>query len=146
MEHSLAAPLTLSSLVIAGGKFYYGVRIVTGSQEGAEAEFAGDVYIKLLGNKASSQVKLGSFLTALESRYDRQHFDDLVIETDQDLGDVLVVTLGNCYDGPDVVIASWFVDFVMIYDFKGQQGEEFPFYHWIGAGDYDSCTSHTSKW
>ena len=71
-------------------------------------------------------------------------YHDMVIETDESLGDVEVVILG---------IISWrksrneYVDFTKVYDFAKNRAEtEFPCYHWIEAAtDGVSTTSSTSK-
>ena len=78
-------------------------------------------------------------------------YDDLVIECSGDLGQIEVVELGNdkglWSTGSNLLGAAWYVDFVVVHNFqqKGQQGQEYPCYHWIGDGDYVTCTANTSK-
>ena len=105
-----------------------------------------DVYITLIGSKASSgKVKIGGWLKALKGGSKRQTFDDLIIESDGDLGVVLVMAVGNKKDLLDDLGAPWYVDFVMVHNFQSSLNEEFPVYHWIGDGDCVTCTAHTSE-
>jgi hypothetical protein len=69
-------------------------------------------------------------------------YDDLIIETEENLGDVEVVNLG--INGRKK--SQEFVDYTKVYDFsKSRKESEFPCYHWI-QGDHDvSTTSATSK-
>ena len=121
------------------------MRIVTGSQEGAGTTDT-DVYITLTGNKASSgKVGISSWLKALKGSTNRRTFDDLIIESDGDLGRVLVVAIGNEKEWFADLGAPWYVDFVMVHNFQSSLNEEFPVYHWIGDGDCVTCTAHTSK-
>ena len=130
---------------IGTGKYYYGARIVTGRCEGAGTKDT-DVYITLIGSKASSgKITVGGWLKALKGSCSRHTFDDLIIESDGDLGQVLVVGVGNEKDLLTILGAPWFVDFVMVHDFQSNLNEEFPVYHWIGDGDYVTCTAHTSE-
>ncbi len=132
-------------IALAANKGYYGIRIVTGKQLSARMSDSG-VYITLIGSKASSgKVYICKWLKIFSQSTSRQSYDDLLIETDQDLGEILVVILGNdeawfCSG----IGAPWFVDFVMIHNFQSKGTDEFPCYHWIGDGDSVSCTAHTS--
>ena len=125
-------------------KNYYGVRIVTGYQVGAGTKDTG-IYITLIGSKASSgKVKIISCLKAFEGTFSRRTYDDLVVECDGDLGEILVVVVGNdamwaCLGTP------WFVDFVTVHNFQSKQNDEFPCYYWIGSHECVSFTAHTSK-
>jgi hypothetical protein len=69
-------------------------------------------------------------------------YGDMVIETEENLGDVEVVNLG--INGRKK--SQEFVDYTKVYDFsKNREESEFPCYHWI-KGDHDvSTTSATSK-
>ena len=121
------------------------MRIVTGSQEGAGTKDP-DVYITLAGDEASTgKVPLSGWLKALKGRFDRRTFDDLIIECDGDLGEVLVVTLGNEGEWLEELGAPWYVDFVTVHNFQSTLNEEFPVYYWIGDRDYVTCTAHTSE-
>ena len=118
---------------------------MTGSAEGAGGDFWKGVYIKLIGRHAESgKVKLTDLLTELEGSFMRKKYDDLVIESDADLGEVLVVVVGN-----HEILSScdplWYVDFVIVHNFQSNTNEDFPCDHWIGPGDHVSCTAHTSK-
>ena len=111
---------------------------MTGSAKDGGDSCDEEVYIRLVGRHAESgNVKLTDFW--------RKKYNDLVIESDADLGEVLVVVVGNehallpFYDPP------WYVDFVMVYNFQSKTNEDFPCYHCIGPGDHVSCTAHTSK-
>ncbi len=71
-----------------------------------------------------------------------------MIETDQDLGTILVVILTNDkgwnWSGID---SPWFVDFVMVHNLHSkEEPDEFPCYHWIGGGRSVSFTAHTSMY
>ena len=41
--------------------------------------------------------------------------------------------------------APWYVDFVIVHNFKSEHNLEFPVYYWIGYGDCVTCTAHTSE-
>ena len=131
--------------MIEPGKFYYGVRIVTGSQAGAGTDDT-DIYITLTGSKASTgKVGISSWLKVLKGNFNRRTFDDLVIECDDDLGQVLMVTLGNDKDWLIQVDSPWYIEFVTVHNFQSTLNEEFPVYYWIGDRDYVTCTAHTSE-
>ncbi|KAL5491869.1 hypothetical protein EMCRGX_G017234 [Ephydatia muelleri] len=122
--------------------FYYGVRIVTG----AEA-FSGtpdsDIYVSLVGSKGCTGKLLivqGWFSSAVST----QSYDDLVVESDKDLGELLVVILGNPQNWMLSAGSAWFVDFVECIDLQTKRKQEFPCYHWINDGDAISFTSKTA--
>ena len=130
---------------VGSTKSYYGVRIVTGCQEGAGGMDT-DVYITLFGSKGhSGKIALSSILAVLKGRFSRRTFDDLVIESDCDLGEILVVGVGNEKEWLADMGAPWYVDFIMVHNFQRNSSDEFPVYHWIGDGDYVTCTAHTSE-
>ncbi len=137
--------LLFSFYYISAHKGYYGIRIVTGKQFLAGTTDT-RVYITLIGKQASSgKVYLSHWLNIFSKPTSRRTYDDLLIETDQELGEILVVVLGNdkgWFLGGDG--SSWFVDFVMVHNFQSKGTDEFPCYHWIGEGDYVSFTAHTS--
>lgn len=125
------------------GHFYYGVRIVTGSET-----FSGtpdsDIYMSLIGSKASTgklNIVQGYFSSAVAT----QSYDDLVVECDKDLGELLVVVLGNPQNWMISAGSAWYVDFVECMDLKNKQKQVFPCYHWINDGDSLTITSKTSK-
>ena len=123
------------------GKFYYGVRIVTGSQKGSSAT-TWDVFFTLTGTKAQSErISLGLFQTlfAMDS-FNKSTYDDMIIETDQNLGDVRIVGVGLRNDMITkwvdfFVDRHWYVEYVSIIDFQNKEAEtQFPCYHWL---EYD---------
>ena len=121
------------------------MRIVTGSQEGAGSSNA-DIYITLTGNKASTgKVKISSWLKALKGNFKSRTYDDLIIESDSDLGHVLVLAVGDDRKRLLEMDSPWYVDLVTVHDFQSGLNEEFPVYHWIGDEDYVTCTAHTSE-
>ena len=101
----------------------------------------------LFGSKASSgKIELSSILTALKGSYNQRTYDDLLVESDGDLGNILVVGIGNEKEWFGDFGAPWYVDFVMVHNFQSNGNDEFPVYHWIGDGDFVTCTAHTSEW
>ena len=88
---------------------------------------------------------MGGWLARLKGTFNVRSFDDFIIESDSDLGDIQVVIIGN--EGSWLGGSSaWYVDFTVVYNLKNDSSEEFPCYHWIGSnGDEVSCTAHTSK-
>ena len=122
-----------------GGKFYYGIRIVTGSQKACSAT-ARDVFFNVTGTKSqSNKMSLGlpQRLVAFKSFQEKTH-DDMIIETDQHLGDIQVVGVGLEYDlitklEDAILDCHWYVDYISIIDFQDKEAEtQFPCYHWIG--------------
>ena len=128
-----------------GTHFYYGVRIVNGSEKLSGTPDT-DIYLMLVGSKATTgRVSIvQGYLTA--SGTSTQSYDDLVVETNKDLGEVLVVTLGNPRNWLISAGSSWFVDFVDVFNLQTKHKQEFPCYHWIDDGDEISFTSKTCKW
>ena len=121
------------------------MRIVTGSQESAGTSNP-HAYITLTGNKASSgKVDISSRLKVLKGTFDRRTFDDLIVESDTDLGVILVVGVGTEKDWLAILGAPWYVEFVVVHNFDSSLNEEFPVYHWIGDKDYVTVTAHTSE-
>ena len=120
-------------------KFYYGVRIVTGSQQACSAK-AQNVFFTVAGTKSqSNRISLG-FIQRLAERdsFQEDTHDDMIIETRQHLGDVQVVGVGLEYDWIAKVTSSllnchWYVNYINIIDFQNNKSEvQFPCYHWIG--------------
>lgn len=120
------------------------MRIVTGSEK-----FAGtpdsDIYVSLIGSRASTG-RLDIVQRWFSSGISAQYYNDLVVESDKDLGEVLVVILGNPANWVISAGSAWFVEFVDIIDLQLNQKQEFPCYHWINDGDEISFTSKTSKY
>ena len=64
---------------------------MTGSDEGAGADFTN---MKLVGSNAESgKVKLTDFVTTMKGSFRSKKYDDIVIESDKDLGEVQVVVV-----------------------------------------------------
>ena len=121
------------------GKCYYGVQIVTGSQNACSAT-ARDVFFAVTSTKSQSdRISLGLLqrLFSPDSFKENTH-DDMIIETDQHLGDIQVVGVGLDYDViakvEDAILdCHWYVDYISIIDFQNDQSEVcFPCYHWLG--------------
>ena len=129
---------------VSGDKGYYGVRVVNGKmREAGTTNYS--VYVTLIGSKASTgKVSLLTFFQYLAGGIGANTHMDLVIETEQSLGDVQVVILG--IDGKLALDNTWFVNYTKVYDMlKEKQEIEFPCYHWIEGNESVSTTSATSK-
>lgn len=119
-------------------------------QKGSGTSDSG-VYIIVVGSKGSTgKVYLtGSLSWFSGSGMRSRSYDDLVIECDKDVGDIEVVELGNdkgwWSSASNVLGAAWYVDFVVVHNFQTKAVQEYPCYHWIGDGDYVTCTANTSK-
>ena len=122
-------------------KFYYGVRIVTGSQRACSAR-ARNVFFTVTGTKSQSE-KMSLGLLQRFTAFHEDTYDDMIIETDQHLGDVQIVGVGLEYDlitnaTADILDCHWYVAFISIIDFQKDQSvreSHFPCYHWIGYND-----------
>ena len=141
--------LCIYSLCFAGNKYYYGVRVVTGYRKGAGAGITGStnegIWLQIVGEKACSGViNIGSAFSIIES-FQCQTYDDVMIECEEDLGDILVVDVGNNKAALGILKTSWYVRYLMVKSFQSQQNEEFPCYHWIGVDKYASCTAKASE-
>ena len=112
---------------------------MTGSQKACSAT-ARDVFFDVTGTESrTNKMSLGLFqrLCSLDSFKEDTH-DDMIIETDQHLGDIQVVGVGLHYDlitkVEDAILdCHWYVDYISIIDFQNEESEiQFPCYHWIG--------------
>ena len=112
---------------------------MTGSQKACSAT-ARDVFFAMNGTDThSDRISLGLLqrLRALQSFHESTH-DDMIIETDQCLGDIQVVGVGLHYDLITKVVdgvldCHWYVDYISIIDFQKNQVEiQYPCYHWLG--------------
>lgn len=120
-------------------KCYYGVRIVTGSQKACSAT-ARDVFFTMTGIKSESdRISLDLFQRLLKpNSFKEGTHDDMIIETDQHLGDIQVTGVGLKYDVFTKVESAlldchWYVDYISIIDFQNNRTEtHFPCYHWLG--------------
>eukprot|EP00731_Ephydatia_muelleri_P020946 Em0013g673a len=81
----------------------------------------------------------GWFSTGISAQY----YDDLLVESSADLGEVLVVIIGNPANWVVSAGSAWFVDFVDVHDLQRKTKQEFPCYHWIEDGDEISFTEKT---
>ena len=114
---------------------------MTGSQQACSAK-ARDVFFTVAGTKSqSNRISLGIWqrFTERDSFQEDTH-DDMIIETDQHLGDIQVVGVGLDYDWiadieshNPVFQCHWYVSYVSVIDFQNTRSEiQFPCYHWIG--------------
>ena len=103
-----------------------------------------NIHLELIGTKAMSgpvKVKTG-WLGALRRPHRQQVCDDLIVESREDLGDVLVVVLGNNNEWFTDHGTPWYVKYVAVY--SNNKEVVFPCYHWIGE-EHIHFTAHTSK-
>ena len=121
---------------------------MTGNQEGAGTPDSG-AYITLIGSKGhTGQVNLQSLLTILQGQsLDRGTHYNVVIESNGDLGEVLVVILGIEEESKlsNTMADPWYINDVSVYNYQNRQCEMFPCYHWLNSGDSVSFTAHTSE-
>ena len=104
-----------------------------------------NIHLELIGTKAMSgpvKVKTG-WLGALRRPHRRQVCDDLIVESSEDLGDILVVVLGNNNGWFTDQGTPWYVKYVRVY--SDNKEVVFPCYHWIGDEEHIHFTAHTSK-
>ena len=132
-----------------GKRFYYGVRIVAGYRKQI-VKLPQTIYFFLTGSKSTS----GSIsLSRSDGVIDLTHpvfnnatFDDVVLESSQNLGEVQVV--GLSLEKLDTSLTmQWYVQFITLVDFQNGRNETtFPCYHWIEAdGKSVTCTAKTRK-
>lgn len=88
------------------------------------------------------KVKTG-WLGALRRPHRRQVCDDLIVESSEDLGDILVVVLGNNNGWFTDQGTPWYVKYVRVY--SDNKEVVFPCYHWIGDEEHIHFTAYTSK-
>ena len=112
---------------------------MTGSQKGSSATTR-DVFFSLTGTKSQSKmISLGLFqsLFALDS-FNKSTYDDMIIETEQNLGDIKMVGVGLHNDMISKLVdfvldCHWYVEYISIVDFQNKETEtQFPCYHWLG--------------
>ena len=127
--------LILTSFYYTGNKFYYGVRIVTGDQADADPE-SFNIILSLTGDKGMSgeiPVSTTSGFIFFKRHFKRSTYDDIIIESDGDLGDIQVVGAGLRYFSLfNILTPDWYVDYVTVKDYQKTVMTNFPFYHWIG--------------
>ena len=102
-----------------------------------------DLYVTLVGSKAcTGKINISGFLS---SPIATKSYVDLLIQCKSDLGEVLVVSLGNPKNWITMPGSEWFVDFVDIIDQQTKKTVRFPCYHWIADGDSIGFTSKTGE-
>ena len=136
---------TVFSIIVAV-KYYYDLTIVTGQQEGAGTSDTG-VFVRLIGSKGqSSKIYLQNFLKVLIGKGIKEDsHDTLTIESSGDIGEILVVILGNDKCWLVTSGAPWYVNEVLVHNLQNKERKVFPCYHWIGDNDYISFTAQTGK-
>ena len=138
------------SYVTLADKFYYGLRIVTGDQANASPDTS-DVVLSLMGDKGTTgeitvDAKEGWFLF-VKTHFKRSTYDDLIIESDGDLGEIQVVQAGLRYKTLlDIITPDWYIDFFTVCNYQTEVLKNYPCYHWIGKKIKDvTATSATGK-
>lgn len=146
----------LSFLLGVDGKFYYGVRIITGDHDNAHADTS-SVKIKITGDIATSDdvsMRVKEYLIVY-AHFKKSTYEDVLVESDGDLGEILIVEPSMCHHGwADILVPSpqWYVEFITVYNRQSNesngytQTKDFPCYHWIGHDCRGvSCTSETGE-
>ena len=117
---------------------------MNGKQIGAGTSYP-HVFICLVGqNGNSGKLHLTNYLSVIG--IDSMHkdtWDNVIIESSEDLGEILVVILG--IGKGDLLKDPWYVNEVGIYNFQSKSQQAFPCYHWIQSGTSVSFTSKTGK-
>ena len=123
------------------------MQIVTGKELGAKTK--NRVYLTLVGNKGQTgKVSLHGLLKVVLNPISKKAVENLTIVSDRDLGDILVVIVGNVgFDrGPMQLIDDfWYVSSVGLANLQTDTVEHFPCYHWIGENSSVSITAKTSR-
>lgn len=101
------------------------------------------VYFSLTGSKRSSGRV--SFKFPFDTVANVSSNDYMIVETDEDLGGVLVVELGNYKNILPFGADLWYVEKTGVFLFEDEKSFEFPCYHWIGDDDFVTTTAQTSK-
>lgn len=107
-----------------------------------------DIFLSLTGSKNSTgHVSITSMLSIVEVfKRDRViHSDYMVVECDEDLGEILVVEVGNKKNWFSFNAAPWYVNTVTTHNFQSGENTLFPCYYWIGDGDSVTLTAHASE-
>ena len=125
---------------------------MTGNQKACSAA-AQNVFLTVTGTRSKidkmSLVPPGLFERFRARKFFQQGtYDDIIIETDQTLGDIKVVGVG-LHQGwirwlvPTLLDHHWYVEYISIVDFKDEQSEteaRFPCYHWLGYDNKEVTT------
>ena len=119
---------------------------MTGSQQASSA-VAKNVFFTVTGTKSQSErISLGLFQRLAErDAFQENIHDDMIIETDQHLGEVQVVGVGLQYDLISNAVLSiglldchWYVASISVIDFQNDKSEtHFPCYHWLGYNNQE---------
>ena len=127
---------------------------MTGHQAGSNATSI-DVFFTLAGCKSETKkisLSLFQWLQATDSFHKDTH-DDMIIETDDHLGDVQIVGVGLRDDliaklKAYVLNCHWYVNYISIIDFQDNEVEShFPCYHWLGYDNKElTASAKTCKW
>ena len=139
----------MNTYFLLAGKFYYGLRIVTGSQPGAAADTR-TVVLGLTGSEGTTgeitvDAKDGWFLLT-HTYFKKSAYDDLVIECEDNLGEIQVVQAGLRYSRT-ILTPDWYIDFFIVSNYQTSVKKNYPCYHWIGKKvKYVSATSATGKY
>ena len=95
---------------------------------------ASQLYMELTGVEAKTdKIAIGDNWQKFQKS--DASFDDYIIECDENLGEVQLVTLGNNGCRSKSSIAGWYADFTFVVNLQTKVGQIFPCYHWIGDGD-----------
>ena len=135
-----------------GKRFYYGVRIVAGYRKQI-VKLPQTIYFFLTGSKSTSgSISLSrsdGIIDLTHPVFNNATFDDVVLESSQNLGEVQVVglSLEKLDTGKKNLTMQWYVQFITLVDFQNGRNETtFPCYHWIEAdGKSVTCTAKTRK-
>ncbi len=103
------------------------------------------MYVVLIGDKGATP-RLG--ILSFFERIKKDTCEDLLVETESDLGEIQVVIFGNEKNWFLPINDLWFINYSTIYRYSGtsiKNETTFPCYHWIGDDEAISTTSTTSK-
>lgn len=122
---------------LTAGKGCYGIRVVNGEMAEAGTSYSASEYVRLVGDKAASE-KI--YLTGIFSRIGSKTYIDLLVKTDESLGEIQVVNLG--IEG-GMGENAWFVQYSVVYNYDTAAGKEsrFPCYHFLNEDESVSTTS-----
>jgi hypothetical protein len=100
-------------------------------------------YVRLVGDRAASEKV---YLTGFYYDVQAGTYVDLLINTQSDLGDIQVVTLGLEAKWDN----AWFVQYSKVYKYSDPRAQhvseaQYPCYHWIGKNKHVTTTSKTGK-
>ena len=115
--------------------------MVNGEMAEAGTGYSASEYVRLVGDKAASE-KI--YLTGKFSRIGSKSYIDLLIKTDESLGEIQVVNLG--IEG-GLRNNAWFVQYSVVYNYNTAAGKEarFPCYHFLNKNESVSTTSKSGN-